>query len=256
MIAKGRAGFEWCWTKSCVFTSWCSAKCRILAGACAPVVIKRSGWIGLALMFGTVWWTSSLFQYSKDLKVLPLATPWILGCVTGAIGTLFLLYTAVLFSEKPALRAKIAIFVLGIVIIVAVVGLVLIGYHIMTLFPPYQSLVKIFGLITTGLLVLSAIIFIADIFIFWDSRRRGEILAFDAWIFCSVLITHNVDWISAELFNKYVLTPDFTVSFQSGAVTFEIMLACLLFDPTEAIIHRQDPKEKAQAPHNEASATG
>jgi hypothetical protein len=170
------------------------------------------------------------------------AISWVIGCAVGALitTTFQYVYTLTYYLREPKDAASeptrqtmssekfTATWVLFAMLFIAF-GLIVtffvktIGVSVSPEFPSWIFLVA-----NVYLALFAFFLVFVDYHLFSDHHERDRLVYLDLAVVMCVLIT-NVAYI---VYRKWY--PDFAnfaVGYKAGAITFEIMLACLLFDP-------------------------
>jgi hypothetical protein len=213
---------------------------------------RLQGWIGLAVMLIVYCILQSQMPFHSTFRSYGLATPWLMAGIAGATTTLGILYGTIAnfymsqpiaarpFVVRAAAIVKGISYALSVVIAVGMAYLVFASVTAKVLHYIYIAQV-------VALLLMAVFVLIIDHYVFHkrdgvgsnstilDEKRR-DILVFD-WavliaVFLTIVIILTIQYvIPTEYINQSGLVDDFLVSFKSGAVCFEIMIACIVFDP-------------------------
>jgi hypothetical protein len=199
--------------------------------------------IGVVIIFGLVAIFHHLLQ-TYEIEYYALADSWLLGCIAGVGFTQYMLYDLYIqhYLTSPKVsdrRKRIARRVMSLVIggLALFIGIVLFA----SLSPVSENAAFIIYSMSVGtLLVLSLLFCLIDI---WLLKIRDEyVVTFDLSVLFCVVATTLVPTIFSEIWYSARHMGYFPVIFKAGAIAFEVMLACLLFDPTYLLRDDDDQK--------------
>ncbi len=183
-----------------------------------------------------------------EIGYLGFSTPWILGGIGGAAINLFFLNLCIgIYHMDNANSAPKGVkYGVGFTLIITICA---VGFFVWaattasgiaggSVIQSKESLESIFWRAVWSMFVLSAAVIPIDYCMFPDDKvhEREALLAFDGAVCLAIFLTISLPWFMGDIIesNNWAASKiyaDFMLSFKSGAITFEVILACLLFDP-------------------------
>jgi NitT/TauT family transport system substrate-binding protein len=211
---------------------------------------RLQGWIGIVVMFFVYYGLQWFMPYDPSFRLYGFATPWLMAGIAGATTTLAVLYSTIAdfymrnrfaASESVLSAAKLVrsiSLLLTILITAACVYLVIAPVTLKLLVYTYFGQILLLFLLAIFILVIDRRVFrerAGGNSPVLDERRR-DIITFDWAVLIAVGLTVVVLVITphilpARYMSEAGLVDGFLISFKAGAVSFEIMIACIVFDP-------------------------